>query len=145
MKSTQNSNVIWRSFSRTRQLMIICNSWTIVKTFDDFWRDEIKNISHISQIFHRRVSNFYSTQASDFTTIALNFSISRDTIIEIHREIREINHSINSTIEDLISTSTHIRAFRLISIRIFRSRDISIEILKNTRRNDVGWTQSNPQ
>jgi hypothetical protein len=56
-------------------------------------------------------------------TIVLKFSISKDTITEIHRIIREI---FRQAIEVFISTH-----FRIISIRIFKDRDNSIEILKN--------------
>jgi hypothetical protein len=125
MKSTSSSNVIWRNLSRTRQLTIICNCWTIAKTFDDFWQDEIKNILHISRIFHRRISNFSSTQASDFTTIALNFSINRNTITEINKEIKRINFSINSTIEDFIKFR-----IKMIMFSIETFKDNSIEIFK---------------
>jgi hypothetical protein len=59
-------------------------------------------------------------------TIALNFSISRDTITEISREIREINLSVNSTSDDLIRT--HIRTI-MFNIETFR--DNSIEILRD--------------
>jgi hypothetical protein len=122
-----SSNAIWRNHSRTQLLTIICSYWTIARTSDDLSQNEIKNIQIISAIFHKkRISNFNSIRASDSMTIALNFSISRDTITETHRAIRRMSRS---TIENF--TSTHIRIFRFISIKTFRDRDHSIEILKN--------------
>jgi hypothetical protein len=123
MRSTQSSDVIWENHSRISRLTIIFSYWTIAKTSDDLWRDEIKKILNFSSIFQiQRVSNFSSISISDFTTIALSFSISRDTITEIHRRIRRLNYSINSAIEDSISTSIsiNIETFRNNSIQIFK-------------------------
>jgi hypothetical protein len=56
-------------------------------------------------------------------TIALNFSINRDTITETHRAIKRFSRR---TIEDF--TSIHIS---VISIRTFKNRDNSFEIFKS--------------
>jgi hypothetical protein len=112
-------------------LTIIFNSWTIVKIYDDFWRDEIRDMQNISRIFRiLRISNFNSIQSSNIMTIVLNFFINREAITKIRRRISEITLSIRriSTIEDFISTLIHIRTF---TIEIFKNFIINNSSFRN--------------
>ncbi len=112
-------------------MTIIFNSWTIVKIYDDFWRDEIRDMQNISRIFRiLRISNFNSIQSSNIMTIVLNFFINREAITKIRRRISEITLSIRriSTIEDFISTLIHIRTF---TIEIFKNFIINNSSFRN--------------